>query len=82
MALKSYEDGMTNGKSGDTGGSGASQGYMGSLSRNSHFALENSTGEETLSGNVPTGKFVKVSLADTNPPNMTKLNPKEGDPDQ
>ncbi len=79
MALKSYESGMTNGKSGDTGGSKATQGYGGSVGRNSRWALENSTGAETLSGDTATGKFVPVSLSDTSPINLTALNKNEGD---
>ena len=70
---------MTTGADGDTGGSKASQGYNGSIARNSRWALENNTSAETLSGGTATGKFVPVSLGDVFPPNETLLNPGEGD---
>jgi len=56
--LKSYEDGMTSGEEG--------------LHKHSDFALNHSTGEDSLSGSAPTGKFVPVSLEDTNPVNEEK----------
>lgn len=79
--LKSYTDGMTTGKSGDTGGTKAKQGPS-SLARNSIWALENSTSPESLSGETATGKFVEVSLMDTSPTNETAKNANEGDPNQ
>lgn len=68
MSLKSYTDGMTD--------------AAGELNKRSEFALNHSTGEDTLSGNTMTGKFVHVSLADTNPINETANNPAEGDPNE
>lgn len=67
MSLKNYTDGMDDAK--------------GELGERSTFALEHSTGEDTLSGMTMTGKFVPVSLTDTNPINTTATHPMEGDPE-
>jgi hypothetical protein len=79
--LKSYTDGMTDGHSGDTGGSKAKQGPS-SLARNSIWVLSNSTGESSLSGNTATGQFVPVDLSQTSPTNETAKNADEGDPNE
>lgn len=41
------------------------------LADNSDFALNHSTGADTLGGTSAMGKFVPVSLSDTNPANET-----------
>ena len=65
MALKSYTDGMDDAK--------------GELGERSTFALEHSVDQAALSGHEATGKFIEVSLSETNPINTTATHPMEGD---
>lgn len=50
-----------------------------SLGARSTFVLNNTIPAEALSGMASTGKFVGVSLSDTNPINQTAVNTDEGD---